>query len=187
MDFSKLRMSFLTCDSATPARAKGVPSKSDEVCKQYIDGDYFHTYSKEDCNEDDSLSCCEGVCNCCKGPTCTNDTCDALQIVGGESSSLTCDSATPARAKGVPSKSDEVCKQYIDGDYFHTYSKEDCNEDDSLSCCEGVCNCCKGPTCTNDTCDALQIVGGESSSVVEGRLWQVLAPAEDVYVDILIS
>ncbi|CAL8098668.1 unnamed protein product [Orchesella dallaii] len=130
----------LTCNYSlgAPARAKGVPSKADEVCKQYIDWDYFHTYSKEDCNEGESLSCCEGVCNCCNGPTCTDDTCYALQITGGGSSSDDCGTWNDApAARGS-------CMGPARGNGVKNYSEDDCpREYPYLNCCGGECICCR--------------------------------------------
>ncbi|CAL8098658.1 unnamed protein product [Orchesella dallaii] len=135
----------LTCDSSeAPVRAKGVPSKADEVCKQYINGDYFHTYSKEDCNEDGSLNCCDGVCNCCDGPSCTDNTCYALEISGGGSSSNGCGSASRER-----------CTEYDRGKAVKNYSKYDCpREYPYLNCCGGECICCRA----SDVCP---VYGGD--------------------------
>ncbi|CAL8098649.1 unnamed protein product [Orchesella dallaii] len=142
-----------SCDMSSPVRTKGAPSTNDEFCWQYFDEDSYYTFYPEDCAADESLNCCDGVCQCCDGRPCVDDSdsnCYDLQISGGGSSSDGC------RISNAPRRR---CTENFGGKAVKNYSDEDCwNEEyPYLNCCDGECVCCRASNlCPDDREDACE-------------------------------
>ncbi|CAL8098674.1 unnamed protein product [Orchesella dallaii] len=166
-----------SCTMSTRATTKGDLSNL-EFCIQYKNGEYFHEFSQFDCDDDGGfLECCDDVCKCCQGFDCPDDdfdgdgnpTCYELPITGGGLSRESCTFEKRATTKGaLASPDDNFCVQYKNGEYFHKFAEEDCNDGGYLVCCDGTCQCCNNEYCPdkeydangNPTCYSPPITGG---------------------------